>query len=444
MIVRQVLGRAAGRSGVARPLLLVALSVVCAYGQQAGPGAGWRVSKVDFVGLQTQQLEAMVAATGLKLGQTADIVAIKAAARRLVETGLFKKVSYRYQPDDDRVEVTFEVEETKTENFACVFNNFVWFGDQEIKDAVGREVAGFDGTAPQSDFVIEKIKGALTQLLRDRKIAGDVGYESFMDLVTGKAEHVFSVQDTNLRVCTAQVLNPQPELSGALQQALQPFLQTEYSRKEAGLYAQATMLPVYRQHGYLKARFLPAEAKFGSDGRCRGRVLVTFPVEEGLQFHWDSVVWSGNQALPTQKLTSALGMKAGGVADGEKLIKGFDAVGKAYGEQGYLKVQLNPVATFIEDRQRVGYQVEIVEGPQYRMGQVTITGLSEDDAKRLTDRWGLKPGDIYNASYPADEFLAKAIPDSGVRLGADLKAVGIQLQPDDQKLSVDVVLRFKP
>lgn len=133
-------------------------------------------------------------------------------------------------------------------------------------------------------------------------------------------------------------------------------------------------------------------------------------------------------------------LKSGDVADSMKIEGSWVDVNRVYGKKGYLKVSLKPEPVFDDARQLVTYQVAVTEGPQYRMGQVTIVGLPEDDAGRVKNAWGLKAGEVFDTSY-IHVFLGKVERERLIKQIGELK-VGHDYKRDDQKLTVDVVVKF--
>ncbi|MCA1557338.1 MAG: hypothetical protein LC731_02220, partial [Acidobacteria bacterium] len=84
----------------------------------------------------------------------------------------------------------------------------------------------------------------------------------------------------------------------------------------------------------------------------------------------------------------------------------------------------------------------ITEGPQFRMGQFVVNGLSEGEAIQLKARWRLQPGEVYDASYVKD-FLKRATLEIRSIMSSGRKGVDTKEKPDRQKLTVDVVMTFK-
>jgi outer membrane protein assembly factor BamA len=410
--------------------------------QEPPPGAKWRLDKLEFEGLKNHKQEDAAAITGMKIGQTVDLDLIKSAAQKLGTAGLFSGVRYRFRYSSDRIEVTYVVEEANTRKLICVFDNFVWFGEQEIKDAVKISIPEFDGTAPESDFVTEKIKQALTNMLRGKDLAGEVVYEPVDDTERRQRVHLFKVRDANLRICAIRFDGARDELKPQLLKEIQALLKTDYSSMDVALFAGAALTPFYRNRGFLKVRFRNTEAQLLPDGDCKDGVVVTVPVEEGLLYRWEKAVWAGNQVLSTQELDEALGMKQGEVADASKISRGNGGVSRAYGKRGYMKVFLVPVPVFDDARALVSYQIKVNEGNQYRMGQLAISGLSEGETKRLNDMWKLKTGVVFDSSYPLD-FVRMAIKERIISSSTPPRKYGVELKPDHQKLTVDVAIQFK-
>jgi outer membrane protein assembly factor BamA len=413
--------------------LLLPCSVIA---QNPPPNAKWRLTKINFEGLKSQIPDKMIAITGLQIGQTIDFEMVKASAQRLSQTGLFKKVEYRYRYSSTQIELTFDLEEITSGKNPCQFDNFVWFSDQEIGAAIKRDLPDFDGSIVVSDFMADEVKKSVARLLTEKKIAGEVSYE-----LDDNLSYIFKVNGAKLQICDFQFAGAQENLKKPLFEALQPLVKTEYSRSDTRLFVEAALIPIYTQRGYLKAAFKQSQPSIGASGACANSVVVTLPVVEGMQYRWNNPVWSGNQACSAQELNAALRLKPGDVADLMKIKGGWVDVRLVFGKKGHLKTRLKPESVFEDARQLVTYHVEINEGPQYRMGQLIIAGLPDDEARRAKDAWGLKAGEVYDTSY-ITVWRNKIAREGMIKLTKGMKA-GHELKTDDQKLIVDVVVKFE-
>jgi len=406
-------------------------------GQQGEVVKGTRLSKIEFAGLQSRSQDEAMVASGLKVGQEIDIPALDAAAQRLLDSGMFKGLSYRLRVNGDQAVVIFKVEEDKVKGAPVVFDNFVWFSEEELMSAVRGQVPGYDGTVP--DSAAGGITKALQQLLQERKIKGNVEY--MLSDTGGKMEHVFSVEGVKIPICAIHYMGAAAIGEDELLKNSKPLMGDEYRQSFVLAFAKANLIPIYREHGHLRARFDEPHAKPETDGTCKGGVAITMAVEEGPVYSWDRAEWDGNAALPATELDAALGMKAGELANGLKIDKGMKSVLRAYGSRGYLRARLKPTPSFEDTGRRVSFRVEIKEGPQYRMGSLNITGLSESAINRLKGRWKLQLGDVYDDSY-LEDFLKNVL--TVAMLGSERpKKIDSKPRLDEQKLTVDVTIDFK-
>lgn len=157
------------------------------------------------------------------------------------------------------------------------------------------------------------------------------------------------------------------------------------------------------------------------------------------------VNWNGNVVLTTQELTSAFGLRAGQPAVRTQIDEALEAVRKAYARKGYINAQISEAARRDATTRRADYDFTIREGQQYRMGGLTIAGLSPSEAQSLKSKWPLAPGAVFDDSY-LDQFRSTVIRPfvttrtqrTGLRSRFELNT-----KPDTQKQTVDVIITFK-
>jgi len=406
-----------------------------------------KVARIVFEGLGRVSREDALARTGLEEGRAYTPEAIDEMASRLAESGLFRRLAYSVSGKTDGATLTFKVEEDATASAALpvVFDNFAWFTDEELAEAVRRRLPGFDGRAPDTGTAAREIAAALEELLRARGIkAGPVEHSLSTDAAGRNPEHVFSVTGAQLRVCRLSFPGAKTFTEEFLAQKSGDLLANAYSRKYAEGFAEGTLLPLYHERGLLRAGFLPPRARPHRGDDCENGVSVTIPVEEGPIYVWERAEWVGNQALTTKELDAALRMKAREVANGIRFDAGLAAVRKAYGRKGRLAARVTAVPSFDDENRRVSYRIEVAEGPEYRMGQLFITGLPEHDANNLRGRWRLLHGETFDDGY-LNVFSKETLPEFFKHLASEGRMpkspkLSTSIRPDREKLTVDVTL----
>jgi len=386
--------------------LLSMILLVCGSTELAAQQT-FKIGKIEFEGLQRLSAEDIIETSTLKIGQPFDVSVLDVAAQRLMDSGLFKNVAYRTHANRDQITITFLVEETKGGDSRVLFDNFIWFTDEELVAAVRRDVPSFSGTAPDLGNGTLAIIHALQRLLQEHNIEGTVEYMASQDAPGSPVqEHVFNVTGINIPICTLHFPGATNVSEAKLVESSKALLGNDYSRKFSSLFAINNLFPIYRELGQLRAAFAPPVAKPESSAKCKSGVDLTIPVAEGYVYKWDKADWSGISALTAQELDAVLGMKASLPANGVALDKGFIAVQKAYGRKGYLAVHLRSHPEFDDNAQKVSYNIDVREGPQYHMGKLLTKGLSESATKALIQEWKLKPGDVFDQGYPI-EFSQK-------------------------------------
>src|SRR5689334_21650993 len=401
-----------------------------------------KIAVIESEGLQSLTTETVIATSGLKVGDTFSVEATDAAAERLLSSGLFKRVAYRTKSAGANVTITFQLEEVKGQSSPVVFDNFIWFSDEELAAAIVREIPSFNGSAPDIGDTNESIKKALQNLLAQRKLPGQVEYN------LTEHEHLFRVEGVPMKICTLHFPGAQRVSEQKLIQVTRSSMDAEYSRQSAKTFPKFGLYPIYRELGHLRASFGAPVAKPETSAGCEG-VDLTIPVNEGPLYSWSKPEWSGNQVLSVEELDNALGMKPGEAANGRKFDKGLNEIRKAYGKSGHIQTHMEPAPEFDDATPKVTFKIAVNEGPQYHMGTVEFKGFSVDDAATLGKKWGLKSGEVYDQTY-VDRFFRDAAREVMTRLANERQSQGKPLpnfntseKPNRETLIVDLVVELK-
>jgi outer membrane protein assembly factor BamA len=421
------------------PLVTICVSILLT--TVAFAQTGQKIAKIETEGLQTLTAETVIATSGLKVGDAFSVDATDAAAERLVNSGLFKRVGYSTRNAGANVTITFKLEELKGQRSPVVFDNFVWFSDEELSAAVVREVPSFNGSAPDVGDTNEAIKKALQNLLAERKLPGQVEYNMT------EREHLFRVEGAPMKICALHFPGAQNVSEQKLIQTTRSSMDPEYSRQSAKTFPKYGLYPIYRELGYLRASFGAPVAKPEKTDGCEG-VDLTIPVNEGVLYSWAKADWSGNQVLSPKELDDALGMKAGEAANGKKFDKGLHEVEQAYGNHGHIQAHTSPEPEFDDAAAKVTFKIAVNEGPQYRMGAVEFKGFSTDDTATLIKKWNLKSGEIYDRSYVTRFFrdvreVTTRIANERQSQGKSLPDIDTREKPNRQTLIVDLIIELK-
>jgi outer membrane protein insertion porin family len=399
------------------------------------------LGKIEFSGLQRCHQAIAVNALGVQLGAAMDQKQLNAATKRLGDTGYFSDVNYSYREVDGQMVAQFNVTEFEWD-ILCLFDNFVWFKPQELRDAVRKRIPGFEGAVADHVAFPTKIKAALEELLRGRGIQREVDFiigVRDMDASGSRIQKqiVFVSTGAPMPVCNVSFPGASAALGKQMQAEIKPIVNLEYSGQQFAQHIENTLLPIYRRRGYLQAKFgdVSAQPDSGANKKCKGGVNVSASVVEGAVYKLGKFEWVGNQALEMETIQDLFRMKAGVTADGAKIDKGLNAIKTAYLKQGYLDLKMTIETNFDESAGAANYHIVVEEGKPYQMGEVLIKNASQDEEKRIRGKWQMAQGAVFNVEY-VKSFIKKMFDDRSGRTPR------VRLQPDSSKQIANVLFTF--
>ena len=395
----------------------------------------------------------ILAASGLRLGQIAADADFKEAAQQLLGSGMFTDVAYTFSYSDAGVKVEFQL--TDVDNAKLVparFENFVGVDDAGLRTSVEQQVPLFQRSVPLTGQLTDQIAHTLQGVLDQRHLPGEVdSTREVGNEDTPPTAIIFRVRGLSARIHGFEFPGASPDQTAALENAVRRMVGGEYSDALIATAIKNHLLPVFLQHGYLKAAFGLSETRVVSPGSetsdqpsgdqssTEVEVDVILPVTAGKQYSLSGVNWKGNSAIPQNQAAPLFHFVIGQPADAAELTRDLDALTNLYHSRGYMTATINAEPQIDETAAAVRYTISVVEGDLYRMGELEFLGVDSGSKNRLVDAWKLPEGQAYNPDYTrkflenAPQLLPKGLQYS-TKLSEDL---------DAKAKVVDVTIRFK-
>jgi Surface antigen variable number repeat len=435
-----------------KTVLLIAwvLPLISLTAAQKTPGAGKTASvsasklvavKVTGTGRYTEK--EILAASGLELGRTAGDANFKEAVKRLGDTGLFTDVAYSYSYSPAGTKLEFQLVDTdKSKLVPAHYENFVWFTDAELTSEIQRRVPLFKQALPLSGTLPDQVSEALQAILIARHLPGRVDYLRESKPGTGEAGDLiaiaYTIEEASFPIHDVEFPGADPDQLPPLKAASRKLIGAEYLRSALAVVARVDYLPVYLQRGYLKAAFAPPEARVAAQTSTEVQVDAIFPVTPGKVYSTSGVAWKGNAVLPADQLQSLLHLPIGQPADAVRLATDLENVHKLYHTKGYMAARIQAEPLLDDAASTVHYDLTVVEGDLFQMGELEIVGLDSQARARLQNAWTLQEGQPYNSDYPK-EFLKNALQllPHNEQWGVDVREA-----VDAKEKTVDVTIRF--
>jgi outer membrane protein assembly factor BamA len=425
-------------------LFLLALLLLSARPQNARAQTA-TLKEIHAEGMKTFTEAQVAKLSGLAIGSQVGRQELQEAADLLLRSGLFAKVTYKFDTRNDALFLTFHAEETP--RLVVAYDNFPWFGDGELSDAIRKNLPFFDGTLPEGGTVVDLAGNSLAAFLASHGLRAEVQHFVLANPLLDASEQEFQVAGVAETIASIEFSDPTLKDNLAVQQHLPEVQGKPYSRLAIDVFLAEAIRPIYLEQGFIRAKIGPAEVRLSGNPNQKfpEAIPVFVTCAPGALYDWKDAEWHGNSAVSSETLKRELGLKPGDVANGMTIEGGWDRVREVYGQRGYLEAKVEPVATYDDQAHTVSYSVNIKEGQQYRYHDMSITGMSLTGERMIRDAWPLKPGDVMDKTV-FEEFLQR-LQTHRETIFKDLPVhydtVGHWLQTDPEKGTVDALIDFK-
>ncbi len=409
------------------------LMIACMLPALAGAADHFNLARILVTGSQRYREDDLVRATGLSVNTQVTTDDLQNAANRLGNSGAFASVQFLFKPviGAKGVEADFQVKDAE-KYLPAVFENFVWFSDQDLQDALHQAVPLFKGDIPSSGNMSDDVSAALSKLLVSKGLPREISYIMSANFGGLPTAYKFKVADANLKILDVVLAGAAHMAQDQLAKAATPLKGTDYLRSDVAIVLEKNLSPIYQQHGYLKFAITEIKPKLDD----KSQVTVEATLSEGEQYRFAGLSWSGNTLISSDDLTKRITLKTGNPVDALQLDRDLAQVRKLYGKFGREAVIIKPVPAFTADT--VSYAFQVTEGELYRMGKLEIQGVEPEQVQKLEQIWKLAEGEPYDATY-VHQFIANTV----VKVPGHKWAWKMFEQIDDPQKTVNVRLQIK-
>ncbi|MGM9738596.1 MAG: outer membrane protein assembly factor [Candidatus Cryptobacteroides sp.] len=220
------------------------------------------------------------------------------------------------------------------------------------------------------------------------------------------------------------------------------FKSKKFNEKEY-LNDKKSLISAFNESGYRDARLLKDSIYYVVPGK---RLGIDFTFDEGKQYYFRDVTWTGNSVYSSELLNSVLQIGKGDVYDVvtmEKRLNGGGKQGdmdvsKLYRDNGYLFFNVQPVELNVAG-DSVDVEMRIVEGKQATLNNIIINGNDLTNERVVRRQIFTKPGYLFSQTdfersireiASLGQFDPEAITDP---------AKGYSIIPDQRDNTVDIV-----
>jgi outer membrane protein insertion porin family len=366
--------------------------------QNAGAEAAgrWPIESLVVTGNHTYSAEQILTTAALKLGQVAGKADFEAARRRLLDTGAFETVGYKFTEGAAKgyaaVIQVLEVQQAYPAEFEDLH-----VSGEELRAMLREKDPLFQsGKMPATQPAFERYTKWVEEFVaakgQPEKIVAGV-----TPTATGEFAVVFRPSRSLPVVALVEFRGNHVVPSNLLHDAMAAGIGAEYTEDRFREILTNSIRPLYEARGRMRVRFTGLATEPTKE--VRG-LKVTVTVDEGRSYTMGKIAIDGPAPETAAELLRKIDMKTGDVANFDKVEQGLETMRKALRREGYLNAKVTADRVVDDAHETADAAIHVDAGPQYTMGKLTVAGLDLEGEAEILRIWTMKMGKPFNPEYP--------------------------------------------
>ncbi|HJZ96726.1 MAG TPA: POTRA domain-containing protein [Candidatus Solibacter sp.] len=397
----------------------------------------WPIQSLSVEGNRAYTAEQVLGVAGLKVGQPAAKPEFEAARDRLVATGAFETVGYKFEPAPDKQGYIATIQVTEVEPAFPVHFEELGVPDHDVIAILrARDPLFSMSHVPASKAIMDRYLGWIQEYLASKNITEKLAVR-VTALSGDQYTIVFRPAKGAPAVAAVSFKGNQVVPQVVLRQAISGVaVGSPYTESGFREILDNAVRRVYEQRGRLRVAF--AEIRTEPSKEPEG-VNVFVTLDEGVSYDLGKVEIAGPTPVAPAALLKAGDFKTGDVANMDKVGEGLESIRAAVRRAGYLDTKVTSDRKIDDEKKTVDIVVHVDAGAQYTMGKLTLVGLDLDGEAEINRIWTMKEGKTFNPDYP--EIFLTRVKEQGLFDG--LGNTRADLKVDTKRHVADVTLTFK-
>ena len=398
------------------------------------PANRWPIESLAVEGNTNYSSERVLAVAGLKKGQMAGKDEFEAARDRLLATGMFESVGYRFEPASGGkgFAASFQVVEVLPV-YPLAFEELP-VATNAIRQFLVQSDPLFQSKIPATKQILDRYTRAIEQFLTKEGKPEKVAARLIAD-APEQYTIVFRPAAMPPSVAEVRFTGNSVIPTGTLQTAVHgTAIGSVFNEARFRQILDLSIRPLYEARGRIRVAFPSIQTERAKD--VNG-IAVNVQVQEGESYNLGDVRIEGVPSA--EQFLKAAAFHKGDIANFDEIKAGIGRIEQALKRNGYLHVKTRTERHIDDTRKIVDLTIPVEPGPQFVFGKLNVQGLDIVTEPVIRKMWALKEGKPFNVEYP-DYFLGR-VRDEGVfdNLGDTVS----KAQVNDASRTVDVTLVFK-
>ncbi len=348
---------------------------------------------IRFQGAAQFTQQELLAAAGLKPGKRLNSGEVKAHAKQLNNTGLFKEV--KYTSDNKTLLFTLTL---SSQLFPMHLENVPLTPGKELDAELHERFPLYHGLLPANGSMVEGICRTFEEMLAAKGAKVTVQADLTSGLGPQKLTAVnFSVASPAVHIGRIHLGGISPAMLAKADLLASQQTGNSFDTENTALGLQHVFEDLYHDQGYAAVQVNVAQVDplVVSDQSIDVPYAVT--IKEGEIYKLGKIDLPANALVSRADVEKLLSRKPND--SGRPLDLFLLAVRDAYSAHGYLDCSIVLHPSFNEATHIVDYSLEISPGSLYRLASVKFDGAPDVMAAKLNLAWKMAPGDVFDESY---------------------------------------------
>jgi outer membrane protein assembly factor BamA len=418
------------KSGTINAALLLICSLPLLAQKRVTPQA------IRFQGAPQYTQQELLAAAGLKPGIRLNSGELKARAKQLADTGLFKEVKFA----SERKTVLFTLTPSN-QLFPMRLENVPLVPGKELDAKLHERFPLYRGVVPASGSMVEGICRTFEEMLAAKGAKATVKAELTSGLGRQKLTAVnFTVVSPAVHIGRIQLSGVSPAMQARASQLASQQTGVSFDTENTANGLQRVFEDLYHDQGYAAAQVSVAQLDPLSVSSQSIDVPYAVTIKEGGIYKLGKIELPADALATRAEIEKTVSKKPAG--SGRQLDLFVLAVCDAYSARGYLDCSTVLHPSFDEAAHIVNYRLQIDPGPQYRFASVKFEGAPDAMAAKLKLLWKMAPGDVFDESYLANFAALAKKRDKSLSKWMQTVITRYDFKPDPATHEVNCIFHF--
>ena len=151
----------------------------------------------------------------------------------------------------------------------------------------------------------------------------------------------------------------------------------------------------YQDGGYLRAKVLEPKIDIN---KKENQIYIIIPVEEGPQFHINSIEVKGDNTVPHDEIKKSILSEKGAIYNVSQIRQDMVTVTDMYSSKGFAYADVNPITKIDDQIHTVDISIDIDKGKKVYVGEINMLGNIKTKDNVIRREFRLKEGEVFDGS----------------------------------------------